>query len=167
MTSSMWNISLDDGTLGNLTPPDEIVAIQCKHLENMTGGKIIAKISPNRVYDDNYPDDNTFKFEFFLTSTFTPAYKYSVMFISHKIEYYPLTVEIDHDIAKEMDISIFVTANDEEEFISILSKIINSEKVKKVINSLYSMIKSHERKNDAFFEKRVVKVNENGIISRY
>jgi len=161
MTSNMWNLSLDDGALGNLKPPDEIVAIQCKHLEKITGQKIMAKISPYRFHDDYDTIDDRFEFEFFLTSSYTPNYKYSIMFINHSIEYYPLTIEVDSDIAKEIDIngmgSIYhhnlskLIAEDEAEFISMLSKILNSTKVKKVINSLYSMIKSHERKNDAYF----------------
>jgi len=158
MTNNLWNITLDDGVLGNLTPPDEIVAVQCKHLDKITGGKIIAKISPCRGHDEYETPDNMFEFEFYLTSTFTPNYRYSVMFMNHKIEYYPLTLQVDIDIAKEIgkysgyQIGLSqITAKNEEDFIATLSRIINSAKVKKVINSLYSMIKSHERKKDIDF----------------
>lgn len=167
MTNNMWNLAIDDGILGNLTPPDEIIALQCKRLGKITDGKIIAKVAPFRGqkntpyqdYDEYQPPDNIFEYEFYITSTFTPNYKYSVMFINHTIEYYPLTLDIDSDIAGEIGISEVsydsglprTIVEDEEKFTSTLSQIINTKKMKKVINSLYSMIKSHERKNHISF----------------
>ena len=158
MTSNMWNLSLGDDALGNLTPPDEIVAIQCKYLENITEGNILARISQYRNQHTHDIVDDGFMFEFFLTSKYAPNYKYTVMFIKHSIDYYPLTIQLDSDIADEICTggqfsNPNLTVNDENEFIHALSKIINSAKMRKVINSLYSMVKSHERKNDAFFGK--------------
>jgi len=154
MTGSLWNIRLDDGVLGSLTPPDEIVEAQCKHLGSLTNWQIIARISPYRGYDEysETPDDK-FEHEFFLTSKFTPNYKFTVLYITYGIEYYPLTIELDGEISKELGTGgklsfdkPTITVNSEEEFTSTLAKIINSEKVKKVINALYSMIKSQERR---------------------
>jgi len=155
MINNLWNFTPDDGVLGSLTPPDEIVEAQCKYLEKITNGKILIRISPYRGHDEYVTPKNMFEFEFFITSIHTPNYKYSVMFMSHKIEYYPLTLDIDSDIAGEMEIFEIdynsglprIIVENEEEFISTLSKIINSQKMKKVIDSLYSMIKSQERRS--------------------
>jgi len=157
MISNLWNFTADDGILGDLTPPTEIVDAQCKYLEEITNGKILAKISPYRGHDEYPTLKNMFEFEFFVTSTYTPNYKYSVMFMRHEIEYYPLTLDIDSDIVVEAGISeadyrnniVFpqTIVKNEDEFIFVLSQIINSRKMKKVINSLYSMIKSQERRS--------------------
>ena len=146
---SMWNIELDDKKLGNLTLPNEIIETQCKFLREATQGKIIAKIFERRKTEGS--DD--FSYEFFITSPFTPNYKYSVMKINHKIPYYPLEIDMDTDIAEEIFDDPFglrwiKTCADEAEFVSTLSKIINSKKVKNVIDSLYAIAKSHERRND-------------------
>ena len=74
MTSNLWNLTLDDGVLGNLTPPDELVEAQCKYLGKITGGKIIARISVFRNHNDEDDFDNRFEYEFFITSTYTPNY---------------------------------------------------------------------------------------------
>ena len=72
MTSNLWNFTLGDGTLGNLTPPDELVEAQCKHLIKMTGGLIIARISAHRNHDASDDIGDRFQYEFYLTSTHTP-----------------------------------------------------------------------------------------------
>jgi len=156
MTSNMWDISLNDGTMGTLTPPDEIVAIQCKHLDKMTDEKVIARILPQRGSGTGYNSlASAFQFEFIITAPHVPYYRYSIMRIRYGIEYYPLTIEVDGDIAEEMGISVMsiIEVQDEDVFTSILSKIINSKKVKSVVNSLYSLHKSHERKNRVLFEE--------------
>ena len=146
----MWNIEFNDKNFGNLTPPDEIVETQCKFLSEATQGKIIAKLFNRSHLADM--DDDDFSYEFFIASPFTPNYKFSVMHISHKIPYYPLDIFMDRDIADEIFAGYSIkTCEDEENFISALSKIINSKKVKNVINSLYAIAKSHERRNDELF----------------
>jgi len=164
MMKNMWNLSLDDGAMGTLTPPDEIVAIQCRYLEEITNNNILAKITPYRNHDDHDTVDNIFEFEFFLTSPYTPNYKFSIMFMRHTIDYYPLIIELNNDIDNEIrslsDILVGSVLNsslseikvkNEDEFTHLFSQIINSKKMKNVINSLYSMKKSYERKNDIFF----------------
>lgn len=144
---SMWDIALDNSSLEELTPPDEIVSIQCAYLTEATNGKIIAKISQFRYHTE--PGDDEFHFEFYLTSKLMPNYKFSIMRISHKIPYYPLTIACDDDIIEEIEDNKYriLTCNDEKHFISVLSKIINSNKINNVINSLYSIVRSHERRN--------------------
>ena len=143
---NMWNIEIDDKNLSNLMPPDEIIEMQCKFLSEATKGKIIAKMAENRYTGDDY---GRFSYEFFITSIFTPNYRFSVMQINHEIPYYPLEIKMDADIAKEAFNSYWIkTCKDEEEFIAALSKVINSKKVKDVISSLYAMGKSQERRDD-------------------
>lgn len=87
-----------------------------------------------------------FSFEFFITSKETPKYKYRAFFIKYDIELYPVKITLDVDIANEInpvsdesqknEIFIF---NTQTEFINFLEKVLNSEKITNVINSLIAI----------------------------
>jgi len=151
---NMWSISLDDDAIGNLMLPDEIVERQCEYLKELTNGAIIAKTSPF----GKSTDDDSFFFEFYLTSTLTPSYKFTIMYFSYKIGFYPMKIYVDDEIRSEVGaegysvtIGYAVDVASESDFMTMLAKIINSKKVKNVISSLYSMKKSHERRNMSSF----------------
>lgn len=83
-----------------------------------------------------------FKYEFFISSTNTSNYKYRAFFLVYGLSMYPLDVILDMDIAQEIqeqrsieDSEVFV-CQDEEEYVNLLSEILNSEKITNVINSL-------------------------------
>jgi len=154
MIKNMWNINLSYAASGITVPPDEIIEAQCKYLLELTGGKIIARVSAYKIYEENDVPNDKFVFEFYLSSLSAPYYKFRVMFISYPIEYYPVAIELDDEIAEELGTtegsnrdSRFRYCDKEEEFISILPNIINSKKVNKVINSLYVIANSHERRD--------------------
>ena len=149
---NMWSISLDDDAIDNLMLPDEIVERQCEYLIELTNGAIIAKTSPF----SKSTDEGNFYFEFYLTSTLTPSYKLTIMYFAYKIGFYPLRIYLDDEIISEVGaksnrvakgLGYVVDVASESDFMTTLAKIINSKKVKNVISSLYSMKKSHERRN--------------------
>ena len=81
-----------------------------------------------------------FKYEFFITSTQTPTYKYRAFFLQYNISIYPLTLVLDETISKELGWTNYIVRCDtEEDFIQKLAEILNSEKIYSIINSLYSL----------------------------
>jgi len=84
-----------------------------------------------------------FTYEFFITSIATPNYKFRVMFMRHDITGYPIELVMDADIAHDMS---FIYSNNSQNFVcenervfkEVLEEILNSTKVAKVINALYS-----------------------------
>ena len=85
-----------------------------------------------------------FTFEFFLTSSHTPNYKYRIMFFRYEIDYYPLTIVLDDEIANDMGVEQRLTCENEDVFKAVLAKIINSAKVEKVIQNLYNLSRKAE-----------------------
>ena len=66
-----------------------------------------------------------------------PNFMYRVFFIRYGISLYPLRMVLDETIAKQIDIDFDIRIGTEEEFIEILSMILNCEKFKQVISNLY------------------------------
>lgn len=54
---------------------------------------------------------------------------------------YPVTFVIEEGIAEEIDRPEFYLAKDEEELLEILEKILNSERITKVVNNLLKLNK--------------------------
>ncbi len=87
-------------------------------------------------------------------------YRYNLFSITHEIELYPAEIspddeifkqikpdmwekresQIDSDMWDEHEANVRITVNSEEEFITVLRKILNSEKTKKVIDSLLALL---------------------------
>jgi len=155
-----WNIKFDEDMT---TPPNEIVEDYCENLKALTDGKIVAKIADYSVPISSYSrsmsssiievdiqDDlgpsKYFSFEFFITSTSTPNYKYRIMFIRYEIEHYPLLIVLDGEIATYLNKAQEIWCKDEEEFKIVLQRIVESPKVRKVINNLYRIGKKDEQR---------------------
>jgi len=167
--SSMWNLELDKIVLP--VSPADIIESQCDYLREYTNGKIIAKIanyegvilSPN-LFQHATPQQNSgdnrvdiqeelgryggskFTFELFITSTGTPNYKFRIMFLAYGIEYYPVIMVVDEEIASEIEREQHILCDNEYEFEDMLKKILASKKVSKVINHLYSATLREERR---------------------
>jgi len=155
--------------------PKEIIEQQCDSLERLTKGKITAKLSEYDGHIASYiksgitssigaigaslgdrevniqedlgeiKSDN-FIFEFFITSKSTPNYKYRVMFIKYGIEFYPTLIVLDESIASELDVEQNIEVASQEKFEEILEKILNSNKIEKVINALLAIAMKEEKK---------------------
>ena len=150
--------------------PREIVQSQCEILANMTNEKIIGRIT---VYDGdvksytinpirfalNSPfieksfdiqsvlgevdEDKIIAYEFYLSSLKTPKYRYRAFIIYHSIMIYPVNFIIERSIADELEMPEEVSASNAEEFRGILGKILNSEKITNIINSLLVLNKDY------------------------
>ncbi|MCL2577139.1 MAG: hypothetical protein FWE27_03705 [Defluviitaleaceae bacterium] len=172
MTENMWVLD-DEGIPALPTPPEKIVEVQCNLLGKATNYEIRARIdsysgsiTPYEMrevlhdFEESFRDNrffdiqedlgeigsSVFTFEFYVTSSFIPNYKYRIMFMSYSIGYYPLLVVLDDEIASEISQKdsagkVYQNAQcvNEQQFIELLRKVIGSKKVRKVIASLRHM----------------------------
>lgn len=86
-------------------------------------------------------EEHCFTYEFYITSQWTKNYKYRVMFLRHGIARYPLKIVIDQDIADELEVASEMQFEQEQEFISILERIFQSNKFKEIVQNLYTFNK--------------------------
>jgi hypothetical protein len=77
-----------------------------------------------------------FTYEFYISSIASPNYRYRVMFLQYGTSMYPLTIIMDEAIADELNLEQQTVCASQEDFESTLEKIINSDKVGKVISVL-------------------------------
>jgi len=149
--------------------PEDIVSAQCRYLEDMTHGSIIARVSSyygdipsfynesgsrdtamklKLLYTEIHAEkqdglrgapDDGFTFEFFITSVSTPNYKYRVFFIRYGIPFYPVSIILDEAIASELGFEQSFNCDSQEIFESILSQILGSKKVESVISALLAI----------------------------
>lgn len=144
--------------------PKKILKEQGEYLSEITGGLIVAKANGydgtihsgtihglsslalnlgDREYNvqDDLGDiqEGTFKYEFYIASPKAPDYKYRVMFIEHNISLYPVNIVLDQEIATEINVNEEVVCENVNEFEAILTSILNSSKIEKIINALLSI----------------------------
>jgi len=163
MMESMWNLDLDMIKTATI-PPAQILESQCNYLEQITKGRVLAKVSRykkpllygNKVMQEifNEPDDklgdlgNTpeihLTYEFFLTSPTTPNYKFRIMIFSYVTGQYPVEILLSEDIAIDIGENMRFSCSTEERFNVILSRIVNSTKVRQVIKALNEMAKQED-----------------------
>jgi len=166
--SSLINFTPEDNS--ELKSPKNIVQEQCDELDRITNSLVIGKIQdydgPIRSYSSNLASAITrtmnptfdvqdelgdvsgtkFRFEFFLSSKHTPKFKYRVLFLEYGISFYPLLIVMDETIAKELNCQYCVECNDETDFNNLLAGILNSDKMKNVVNSLFSINIQEEKR---------------------
>jgi len=75
-------------------------------------------------------------FEFYITSPSTPNYKFGIMNFIYAKGQYPVKLILDEDIVAEIGGRYIIECNSENNFISLLEKIITSKKVTSVVNAL-------------------------------
>lgn len=62
------------------------------------------------------------------------------MFIKHGIEFYPTSILLDESISNEISLDALFTCATADEFEKALGKILNSNKIEKVINGLLTLV---------------------------
>ncbi|MCD8013050.1 MAG: hypothetical protein LUG99_07730 [Lachnospiraceae bacterium] len=81
-------------------------------------------------------EQSEFVYEFYLTSVETPKYKYRIGIIDYSVLLYPAHLVLELSLAKEIGIDAEINIDNQELFIEILSKILNSKRVSSVIANL-------------------------------
>lgn len=90
--------------------------------------------------------------QFFVHSFYIAAptldYRYKLFSIQNPIDFYPVTFRLDIDIKNEIlgnsDFSDEVFANNEQDFITVLSWILQSEKTKRVVHALLAQLSTSD-----------------------
>ncbi|MCL2415906.1 MAG: hypothetical protein FWD01_03735 [Defluviitaleaceae bacterium] len=175
---NLWNVNFDD--FSPVVPPIEIIKEQCDYLEKATNGKLIAKALE---IENSHGISATFYFNFYITSSATPNFKYEIMSVKYGVPYYPVHIKINSDIAEELwpedelmsiqfspydDIPILPskeshTVSDEDIFMDILGNIINSKKVREVMGSLMYMVEFEEKGAGIKLNNFAIKANNFAI----
>lgn len=81
-----------------------------------------------------------FRFAFYLVAPALNHYRYQLFFIGYGIDFYPVTFRLESDLKRELGVSETedLFAETEEQFITILKKIFNSEKTQRVIRAIWT-----------------------------
>jgi len=127
----------------NFEKPKTIFEQQAKLLPTLTGDLVYATLTQLDYLHarlENLHGD--FIYRFSITSKFLENYSYKILSFSHGIEMYPVTLNIDSEIRKELNIKdIFVEVKSPQELESLLEKILTSNKISRVIGSIITMSK--------------------------
>lgn len=88
-------------------------------------------------------EDAVLKYEFFLSASQIQNYKYRIMFLEYGIEGYPAKVVLEQGIADELngreDSGYIYKLETRQEFENLIVQVINSKKVRKVIQDLITV----------------------------
>ena len=151
--------------------PKDIIQYQCSSLNEITKGVIVARITeyaePIFPYIRKGPINAVagalgdkkviaqdslgevpgggFTFEFHISSIATPNYKYRILFLQYNTEVYPAMIVMDETIAQELQLEQYVSCANQEDFESVLEKILNSKKVGHVISALLGNAEKEQR----------------------
>ena len=149
----------------DIEAPNNVLNQQGEYLSDATDGLIIAKATEydGEIHSCTIPgisslaitniadrkfnvqdelgdiQENTFKYEFYIASPLAPDYKYRIMFFEHNISLYPVSIVLDQEIANEINVEEEILCETIKDFELILSSILNSSKIEKVINALLSI----------------------------
>lgn len=147
--------------------PNKMAKEFCNQLYDATNKKVMAKVekykttikdmSPKSSFDmigsispffnstteqtflGEVEGKSVFTYELYITGDKTPNYKYRFCFIEYGISGYPVKIAIDSEISKELEISNIISCSNEKEYKDVLIKILNSNKLTDVIESLMSI----------------------------
>lgn len=154
----------------DINTAQEILQEQCDYLMNNTRGKIIAKVAeydgPTQSYTEKSTfssisetlkdqfvniqtalgetSSNKFAYEFYITSSATPNYKYRIMFMTYGITFYPVNITLDESIASEIHQDQYIICETQEQLENILEQILNSSQLEKIINNLLAIAKQQD-----------------------
>jgi hypothetical protein len=117
-----------------------ILEEQSKLLPKITGDMVYATLKQMDYIESLKLDHkNDFSYSFYLAAKFLKGYSFKVFDFSYPITIYPAKITLDELIAEEMQCDDEFSVNNEDEFISILIKILNSERIKDVIGSIIKL----------------------------
>jgi hypothetical protein len=121
---------------------------QATYLSKLTGGIVYAEISELNGLDAVIKSlNNDFMYRFDIRGKFMENYRFNVMMFSHDIALYPVKFRLDEQLGKEFQLpqsalNGYVTeCNDPEGVESLLTAVLNSERIRKVVGSLLKLSK--------------------------
>jgi hypothetical protein len=121
-TQSLWG---EFDLAARIKTPAAILREQASHLETITGGVLSARV--DAVQQSN---DALFT-EFKIVAPLLGGYRYTILEVVHDLDIFPLKIV---DLVHETEIA----CHDEEEFLAELGKVLASQEVKIIIETLIS-----------------------------
>jgi hypothetical protein len=133
---NLWPAELE---VTKLIPPVTILRQQASMLGQLTGNRVLSDVKARDGEDD------TFTYDFYIVAPSLNNYRYKLLTISHGVDLFPVTIQVEESIYKEIDSPKYFKDNkvhhsfwtdSEDNFLEILKAIFNSSKAKRVISSL-------------------------------
>ncbi|MCI0690587.1 hypothetical protein L0337_01120 [candidate division KSB1 bacterium] len=136
----------DIGEQLQVIAPVSILRRHASLLGSKTNNLVEAKVVD---FERELGDLYEFNYGFYITAPTLNRYSYKLFTISHNIDLYPVIIDVDAELKREIDpeneIYKKIEANSEDEMLQVLKKIFNSHKTKKIIGSLLTIINSRQK----------------------
>ncbi|AMN35160.1 hypothetical protein ACSXC4_01835 [Clostridium perfringens] len=139
-----------------INTPNSILDTSIKQLKTISNNFIYAELAQshgNEIVNITSGRFYKFNFAFLIKSKYLENYSFKAFSIHYDLISYPLQLKIDETIKKSIRSQIMslgkdpnqsqITISNENEFIAILKFILQSEKMKEIINTLYSISKEN------------------------
>lgn len=144
---NLWPEINDDDELYS---PADIIENQAAYIKSLTDDLLEAKVEIvpktskylKSIAEDEIP--TSFSYYFRIGSKYIDNYKRNLFMIFYDIKFYPLYLFTDIEIDGEIDIEMYgdyYMVNNEEEFISLLRILLNSDDVKLTLKNLKALAK--------------------------
>ncbi|AJH72086.1 hypothetical protein DJ86_661 [Bacillus cereus ATCC 4342] len=138
MSRNLW------GDLSNLEEkrnPLDILKEQSGYLLDATNGLIYANIRNREPIGRLGEPEKEFATIFSIRSKMMENYSFEVFALFYNITFFPMTAEVDENLAEALGIDTIYNITDEEHFHSFLEKMLGNDFTQTVITSLYTMSK--------------------------
>lgn len=130
----------DDIAVSTLRAPLTILKEQAAFLGSKTKNLIIAKVEKQE--SDLY-DEESIEHAFYVVTPALGNYRYKLFSISHSIELYPVTINLDSDIKMEIAPEsgmYYLKVDNEQELVTLLTRIFGSKKTRRIIHALLAQV---------------------------
>jgi len=124
--------------------PKVVFEQQAKLLPKLTGDLVYAEVAElSTTVARHYGLQGDFSYVFYLKGKFLENYRFKVLSFSNDITFYPVNLDIDSGIKKELGIKdLFVKVDSPVELESLLQKFFSSDRLSKVIGSIMKLSKT-------------------------
>ncbi len=142
---NLWPESFEEN---NTESAKNLFEEQAKLLTKITKGVVFAEVEEmayNEAMLSNMKDD--FSFNFNIKAKFLEGYSFKVLSFCHDITFYPVKLKLDSNIANELGIgnpfsdTKIESIESPEKLQNFVGKILNSDRIKKVIGSIIKLSK--------------------------
>lgn len=133
---NLWNIK----DFNTIKDPISILEEQGKELLKLTNQKVGTSVTTTTNRNGNLV------ITFLITSPIMPNYSFKVFSITCTPVLYPLTINCDENIEKELGIirpHKRITCENIDEFLDFLSRVLGSNYISQVVGSVYSLANSY------------------------
>ncbi|MDU9050879.1 MAG: hypothetical protein Q3M30_18670 [Candidatus Electrothrix sp. Rat3] len=117
-------------------PPSKILEEQLSYLPSLTGDKVYGEVEKLGMTSYSEHAKHDFRYVFKLKSKFIRHYSFSLFSFSHDVIYYPVTIKLDEEVAREINEDEVINVESEDLFVKVLGVILKSKRVDSVITSI-------------------------------